>query len=537
MIECLMIRIAHNAMGIAHNAMGIAHNATGVAGDAIRVGSRHQILLALLMCLPLAARETPDELLELKLRTPLLTQTTGTMTGEGVAWHAAWRSTDFVRFARETGDTGYIEAAVPFFDALIGKLHTSPDGWRGWVGPFIYDESVVGDVHVGDAILVNPMLEWVEYVRTQVAEGQQQSFEAAARRYITLAQHICDKWEARGTWWESGHAGGYITWDQFLSPEDMEHFQRREDVRTARLGLQFNKQQSMGILHLRLFRLSGDEEHRRRAQLIFQHARSRLTLFDGHYTWNYWEPFYPGDVISVDPPELNLWVATHPYRNYQNGEMGEFVEAFHSGIVFTAEDMQRFIRTNWRMWNGDRESPEFTNSDVAVTQAALPGFEPPITDNRSQAGTMWGALAEFDSTLSSLRGQEATNTSFQRRYDLPVTEFDWPQSESKYLSMVSVLPPAAGAGELRFLVSKARVAGSLRILLTDADGQVEMEQIHAGPTPGGVDGREGLLIREWTARAMAGEYRIRWVFTDADGGQEHRDYPIVVTAEPDRQGR
>ncbi len=491
---------------------------------------RIQLLLALSMCLPLAAIETPQQLLELKLKTQLLTQTTGTMTGEGVAWHAAWRSTDFVGFARQTGDVGYVEAAAQYFDALMGKLHTSPDGWRGWVGPFIYDESVIGDVHVGDAILVNPMLGWVEYVRTELPAPQRRQFEQDADRFVELAEHICAKWIARGTWWESGHAGGYITWDQFLTPDDLQHFRQREDVRTARLGLQFNKQQSMGIVHLRLYRLTGDTEHRRKAQLIFQHARSRLTLFDGHYTWNYWEPFYPGDIIDAEEGELNLWVATHPHRNYQSGEVGEFVEAFHSGIVFSVDDMHRLVRTNWRMWNGDLHKPSFANSDAAVTRAAIPGYEPPA-DGRQRAGALWGALVEFDSTLAAISKREAKNTVFRRRYDLPVTEFDWPHAPTKYFSMVSVLPPAASPGDRLNLVSKVRVPGAMRIVVTDSSGERELAQIYSGHTPGGVDGREGVLIREWETDVAPGDYRMRWVFTDAEGVEEARDYPFAVKVE------
>lgn len=174
-------------------------------------------------------------LLRSSVKSKLLTETSGTMTGEGVAWHAAWRSTDFVRFARQSGDLAYIEAATAYFDALIGKLHTSPDAWRGWVGPFIYDASVIADVPVADAILINPMLELVESVRSELPDDQGQRFSEATERYIELAEHICAKWIARDTWWESGHAGGYITWDRFLTPDDLEHFQVRDDVRLYRL--------------------------------------------------------------------------------------------------------------------------------------------------------------------------------------------------------------------------------------------------------------------------------------------------------------
>ncbi|MFC1526832.1 hypothetical protein ACFL6X_08500 [Candidatus Latescibacterota bacterium] len=338
------------------------------------------------------AIDSPDELLARKLRTPMLTSTEGTFTGEGVCWHAASGAGDFVRGARQTGNLDYIDAGITYFDALVGKLHTSPDGYRGWVGPYMYDESVYADVHVGDAILVESMLALAEYVRTEVAPAPRPRYAEATAAYIDLAEHICEKWQARGTWREDGHYGGYISWGRFLTPEQPDVLQRH-DVSNARLGLQFNKQQDMGIVHLRLYRLTGSREHRRKAVLIFSHTRSRLSLHDDYYTWNYWEPFYPGDVRSVDPPALSLWVNTHPYRDYQAGEVHDMVEAYHSGIVFTEEDMRRLVRTNLQMWNGDLEAPEWVNSNLAVDQEAVPGYEPPQPDGQHYtrtAGRLWG---------------------------------------------------------------------------------------------------------------------------------------------------
>ncbi|MDA0336455.1 MAG: hypothetical protein O2782_14925, partial [bacterium] len=75
----------------------------------------------------LAALEPPEELLSMKMGTQLLVETTGTMTGEGVCWHASWRADDFVQGARNTGDLAYLDGAVTYFDALIAKMHTSRD--------------------------------------------------------------------------------------------------------------------------------------------------------------------------------------------------------------------------------------------------------------------------------------------------------------------------------------------------------------------------------------------------------------------------
>jgi hypothetical protein len=54
-------------------------------------------------------------------------------------------------------------------------------------------------------------------------------------------------------------------------------------------------------------------------------------------------------------------------------------------------------------------------------------------------------------------------------------------------------------------------------------------EIYAGSTPGGVDGREGVLIRAWSGDIESGAYRMRWIFTDTQALTEARDYPLTVT--------
>lgn len=472
------------------------------------------------------AMMSPEEALAERLQTPMLTRTEGTITGEGVCWHAAVNAGRFTRMARQTDDPAWVEAGLVYFDALSGKLHTSPDGYRGWVGPYIYDESVWGDVHVGDAILVNPMLDLATYVLLEAPAAIRTQFGERVRPYIALGEHICAKWDARGTWLEDGHLGGYVSWSWFISPDSPSRLQQRPEVRNAALSLPFNKQQDMGIIHLRLFHLTGDEAHRRQAQLIFSYTKSRLSLHEDYYTWNYWEPLYPGDVTRAGDPPLEHWVNTHPYRDYQSREVEQMVEAFHSGVVFTAEDMGRLVRTNLRMWNGDLADPQWVNSDVAVNGVAVPGWEPPTPDGghfTRRAGALWRSLTEFDQTLAQLAGTEASNTACKRHHPDRVTEFVWPTASVTYLQLGCALPASPARGHEVQLVSKCRVPGQVRIVLVDGQGGEELAPIYAGPTPGGLDGIEGILVRPWRADVEAGPYRVRWIYED-----EHRDYSIRV---------
>jgi hypothetical protein len=489
--------------------------------------------IAVLLVVPVTsiALEPPAELLTMKMRTQLLTETTGTMTGEGVCWHASWRAGDFVRGARETGNQAYLDGAGTYLDALIAKMHTSPDGWRGWVGPYIYDSSVLGDVHIGDAILANHMLAFALYVRQELPAAQRHSYEVRAQAYIDLAQHIIDKWVARGTWYENGHYGGYVSWNQFLTAHNMGAFQQLQEVRNVGLSLPFNKQQSLGIMHLRLHRLTGDAEHLRKARLIFQYTRSRMSGFEDGFTWNYWEPFYPGDMAGVDPPRLAHWVGTHPYRDYQHGEVSEFVEAYDSGLVFTEADMARLVRTNLHMWNGDFADPQWVNSDRSANVAAVPGWtpsDPAAHGYPRSAGTLWHGLAAYDETLARLAGTDADNRGYERRAGVIVEQlFDWPLPQVTYLNLGCVLPASVPVGSSAYLVSKSRAAGDLRVVLTDGSGRTELVTLFDGPTTGGIDGIEGLAIQQWTADVEPGAYRVRWQLTVGEH-REHRDYLITV---------
>ena len=322
--------------------------------------------LALAGSLAAATPDSPEVLLQRALETRLIAESADGMTGEGAAWHAAFHSGQILSAYQATGDTAYLDAAIRYFDALLQATFLSPDGYRGWVGPYIYDEAHFGDVHVGDAILVNPMLEVAETVLQGPSAELRQQYAGTVRRYIAYAEeHVLEKWNARGTWWEDGRFGGYFAWDHYLD-RAANRWVARPEVKNSSLGLPFNKNLDMALTHLRVHRLTGNPDHREQARKIFHHFKSRLGIFKDSYTWNYWEPVYPGDIRSIDPPEMAHWVGTHPYRNYQSGEVHAVVEAFHNGLTFDREDIRRFLATNLMMWNGRLDDPQFRNSDHAV---------------------------------------------------------------------------------------------------------------------------------------------------------------------------
>ncbi|MCZ7646855.1 MAG: hypothetical protein M5U26_16460 [Planctomycetota bacterium] len=470
----------------------------------------------------------PDALLKERLGTPML-KLEGTRTGEGVCWHAAYGMDGFVAGYRRTKDPAWLAAGVTYYEAVLAKLHEAPDGYKGWVGPFIYDKKVTCDVHIGDAILVNPLLEFSELILKSGNEALKAKYEGAARAYLDLARkHLIEKWDRRGTWREDGPLGGYVSWDRYLS-DDGKTWELKGAAKSAN-SLPFNKQNEMALACLRIYRITGEEPYRAKALRIFNFMKARMCLFDGHYVWNYWEPLGPWDVDRAAPHALVHWVNVHPYRNYQAGEVRQLVEAYHSGLTFARADLERILNTNLKvMWNGDREKPLWRNSNRAVYAAAYghePDPKPPGGDFKQLAGCLWTPLADFDATIRELGGiAQSAPPSFERQHpELPVSELAVPVSNSRFLAMAAALPMSLDKGQQTTLVSKSRLAAELEIDLYSEDGAKRLAEIRHGPTTGGEDGRAGILVVDWTPRDLApGRYRVRWTIQG-----EYREYPLEL---------
>jgi len=474
--------------------------------------------------------------------------------GETFCWHAASYMGSFLSRYKSSGDRAWLDWGVKFYEYAIGKMSAGPDGYKGWVGPYGYQEGVWCDVHVGDAILLEPMLDFAEFVLND--EDLKKTYGDSAREYVELAAHdVIEKWDTRGTWHEDGPYGAYTSWDTYCPAGQPNEWKRRPDVGSSNLTLPFNKQNHMAMVALKLYRITGKQAYRDKAQKIFSYMKSRFQYFDDHYVWNYWEPFGPWD-IDLTKKTTRHWVNVHPYRNYQSGEIRQIREAYHCGVVFTPEDIQRIINTNLQvMWNGDKENPRFRNSnatqpgreEAARLQAAAAASAPAGSMESQSAGQLWTALSDFSQTVRDLSGsrrrragRQPANTgaatrnvpppSFDRRYsDLPVTVFDVPFSACKSVQAAAVMPRTVKVGAGSIIFSKATVPIQLEVAVYSADGEEKLLTLFQGQAEGGTDGMVGFHIMQWDgkdpagARTFKGDYRIRW--TAPDG---YREFPIVV---------
>jgi hypothetical protein len=458
--------------------------------------------------------------------------------GEGWAWHAAFSMDHFARAYQAVGDTSWLDYGVQYYEFVIDKMRVAPDGYQGWIGPHIGNDQRWADVHIGDAILINPMLKFAQIV--QADPGLQAQYGVKAQQYIELAQvHLIEKWHTRGTWYEDGRYGAYHSWNQYLEPNDFSQWHTSPSS-TASLGLPHNKNQAMGIAALRLYQLTGEQEYRQKAEMIFSTTKSRMQIYNDTAVWNYWEPMAPWD-INLNTQQTSHWVGVHPTTGYQRSEVAEIVEAFHAGIVFDAQDIQRITNTNLEvMWNGSLEDPKYLNSNAHI----LPG-------GTTNSGTLWSALADFDQTIRDLRRFGTTNRDlidqayfqnvtlasqpgFERKHagEDDVTVFAFPsEGNSRFLHMALAMPSMMTAGDPSMIFGvRSKASGLLDIAIYDADGIEQLLLLSSADITGGSSGRyllwDGLnLLGE---PLVPGNYRVRWTLS----GDGYREALITIVPEP-----
>lgn len=460
---------------------------------------------------------------------------TGPYTGDAWTWHARFPMHNFIDAYLATRDTAWLDAAVQYFDSCLKLLATGPDGLKGWLGPAYRMPGRLGEYPVQDILLLEPMTRFAALV-TKDEPALAEKYGKVAGLYVELTETLAfQKWEKRGIWHESGPYGAFTHWPWTFTEEAPGRWQAPPpDV--SDFTLPVNMQAYWGVAALRLYRITGRDLWRDKAERIFRLAKSRLNLYDDHYAWNYWEPFGLWDLKPGNLQEFSSWINTHPYVNYQAGEVTAFVEAYHHGLVFDEQDMRRLVRTNLHvMWNGKLDDPQWNNSDAGVQKAALGEIRrgTPKPDGKF-AGALWTALVPFDATARALyekqlapgsieyayyhRVTARTPPGYQRRHaELQSRPFDFPFHPCSTITMAAVIPAVIERGQYALVACQGRTAGDLRVELRGDDGQTAIAVLKEAPLK--------LIVNHiWdTSGVKPGRYRVRWTLKN-----EYREFPIEV---------
>ena len=462
----------------------------------------------------------------------------GGATGEQQAWNLNWYLGPILRNCDSATDD-WLEPTERILNMLADKMATGPDGYKGFIGPYIYKEKEHWcDVHVGDAILVEHLLHFAVIIHyNPELKGK---YGKSADRFVLIAKRdLIEKWEKRGTFVVDGPFAGFREWNRFCKPEDIQgewyvnDHARGQDAPFP--SLPFNKALDMAYCMLQLYEITGEKTYKEKAEKIYNRFKAGLNPFQGGYTWNYWEPVDPADInihSTRNERILSHWVGTHPYRDYQAGEIEKVVYAYNMGVTFTDADMRRFIHTNLKfMWNGDISKPEWENSN-----SKLPGYvkPPPSTDYPTTAGTYWSALSQFDTTILYLKNR---NRHIPDEKSTGIVGF-----VRKYAPKAVVKEPAwmkgidESAGQMSAIVIPSVVSAcESTVILSKADAEMSPVEILVRPLKGGKPvsiavqqmGKGIQLFFVWdgkiNGKRKAGEYVVIWKYR---GGE--RAYPVTL---------
>ncbi len=458
----------------------------------------------------------------------------GKYTGDEWTWHARFPMDGFIDAYLASRDKAWLEGAEEYFNWCLDQLLTGPDGRKGWIGAAYRMPGRLGEYPVGDVLMMKPMVRFAELVLKD-EPALEKRFGESARRYVKLATELAfEKWEQRGIWHEDGRFGAYTNWPWTFTEAAPDHWHAPPPGKAVST-LPINMQVYWGSTAAMLWRITGEDRWLDRATRIFDFAKSRLNLYDDHYSWNYWEPFGQHDLKAGNPQDFSSWIETHPYVAYQLGEVAAFVEAYHRGITFDETDMRRFVKTNLEvMWNGQLDDIQWNNSNAGMQKAALGEIrlETARADGR-RAGTLWTALVDFDARARKIHEEKlqagsiehayyhnvvaAQEPDFGRRYGKEVRTFDFDFNPCSTITMASVLPSTIRRGQYVVVACQARLPGDLKVELVSADGKRPLATL--------TEAKIRLIHNHiWdTSEIEPGSYRIRWTLAE-----QFCEFPITV---------
>ena len=312
-------------------------------------------------------------------------------TGEGIGWFVSPFLNAYYNGYMATGEREWIDRLVDWGDALIKRAVKEPDGYVGWPNEIVgvsndAEEEYHTDNQLGEAMALTPMVRMAaEILKTPALK---EKYGAKAEEYLQLSERQFEKWEARGAWREVQDGGVWVVPVFRIIRETSQY--GYEPKSNDCFTLPNNMQNLIGHWLLAMYDATHKPIYRDRAEKWFRVMKSRLKLRDNgkYFVWNYWDPAGPWDHKADG--SLKLWQGVHPNGGYYSVDVGGIVDAFEHGLVFTKEDMARFIATNRDfMWNKQVQRAKFQRIDG----------EPPDPRYANSPGALWGDLAPYDPTL------------------------------------------------------------------------------------------------------------------------------------------
>ena len=267
-----------------------------------------------------------------------------------------------------TGETKYLDMFVSLTDKLCESLEEGPDGFKGWYGlPLELFRHPDHPERQMDVVLTSFEVTGLVADFALVVRGDEAlaGWAPAADRYLALAEdHLVKKWDARGNYRDLGETGGVYVTHPDAKPTK------------ANLTQPHNKNSKIAQALVSLFKATGDEQYLQRAIKLATRFKRCMTLVDGHYQWNYWDPSGDWDIHPEDPGKWKHWINPEHRGGYYSLSVSQVVTMYELGLVFSREDLDRFVRTQTEVcWDGSFDNPvwRLTNGGLAEK----PRYKPP----------------------------------------------------------------------------------------------------------------------------------------------------------------
>jgi len=280
---------------------------------------------------------------------------------EGYTWKILPRVEMALTAYELTGDDKYLDVFVATFANLRTAMTEGLDGYLGWYlgwygkalrlfrDPADPDKKV--DVIISSFRATGMLARFLELV----AQGEELKAKFAGTRaeYLDLiANHLVKKWDARGCFVDLGKTGAIYRTHPGL-----------KDVK-GNLTQPHNKHSIILQALLNLYRVTGNDEYMEKAVRLGTRFKNCLTLKNGHYEWNYWDPAGSWDIDPNDPNRWKHWIGPEHRSGYYSHSLTQAVVLYHHGLVFDQTDLERFLKTQLEMtWNGDLDNPQWYRVD------------------------------------------------------------------------------------------------------------------------------------------------------------------------------
>ena len=255
-------------------------------------------------------------------------------------------------------DPKHLDIFVQTFESMRSALTVGPDGFLGWYGKVDSDhrDPKHPDRKLDAVISSFSTAETVCEFLSLVAEDDALNRKYAKQRaeYLNLIEnYLVRKHDVRGDYVDMGGMGAIYR---------MPPYGLRSGV--MRLTLPHNKHSIVIRGLLALYRVTGKDEYMRKATKLGTRFKRCLTLKNGHYEWNYWDPAGAWDVSPENPSRWKHWIGPEHRGGYYASSVAQAAVLYHFGLVFDKADIDRFLKTQLEMvWNGDFDHPQWSRVD------------------------------------------------------------------------------------------------------------------------------------------------------------------------------